>query len=78
MNKQNLRILAALFVILLFQPGCAMVRMSPEANEVSPVVKELVKATQSWDGNLLPAFPQGQPEITLLRITIPAGALWHE
>ena len=73
MIKQTIRILAALSVILLLQSGCAMVRISPEANEASPVVKELVKTTQSWDGEFLPAYPQGQPEITILRISIPAG-----
>jgi len=74
MIKQTIRILAVLSIIVLLQPGCAMVRISPDANEASPVVKELVKTTQSWNGKLLPAYPQGQPEITILRITIPAGA----
>jgi quercetin dioxygenase-like cupin family protein len=54
------------------------VQGSPEtsngiADKRSPVVKELVKSTQSWNGELLPAYPQGQPEITILRISIPAG-----
>ena len=73
MIKQTIRILAALSVILLLQPGCATVRISSEANEASPVVKELVKTTHNWNGELLPAYPQGQPEITILRIRIPAG-----
>jgi len=77
MTKQTIRMLAVLSIIFLLQPGCAMVRVSPEANEATPVVKELGKTTQSWDGKLLPAFPQGQPEITILRITIPAGARLH-
>ena len=51
-----------------------MVRNSPGANQTSPDVKELIKATQSWDGKCLPAYPQGKPEITILRISIPAGA----
>ena len=73
--KQSFRILAVLYAILLLQSGCATVRISPEADEASPVVKkELVKTTQSWDGRLLPAYPAGQPEITILRISIPAGA----
>lgn len=38
-----------------------------------PIVEELVKTTQSWNGAMLPAYPEGQPEITLLRITIPTG-----
>jgi len=33
----------------------------------------LVKSTQSWDGSQLPAYPSGQPEIRILKITIPAG-----
>ena len=77
MMKQTIRILAGLYVILLLQSGCATVRISPEANEASPVVKELIKTTQSWDGKLLPAYPQGRPEITILRISIPAGARLH-
>jgi quercetin dioxygenase-like cupin family protein len=78
MIKQTTRILAALPLILLLHSGCATVQGSPEASkgiadERSPVVKELVKSTQSWNGELLPAYPQGQPEITILRISIPAG-----
>jgi len=56
------------------QPGCAIFRTRPEANETSLVVQELVKTTQSWNGEVLPAYPKGQPEITILRISIPAGA----
>lgn len=35
--------------------------------------KVLTKTTHSWDGNLLNAYPQGQPQVTILRIRIPAG-----
>ena len=78
MIKQNTRILAAFLLIFLLQSGCATVQVSSESSEViadekSPVVKELVKSTQSWNGELLPAYPQGQPEITVLRISIPSG-----
>jgi quercetin dioxygenase-like cupin family protein len=69
-----IRILAVFSVILCLQPGCSGVRMGPEADKGSPVVKELVKATRSWDGEFLPPYPEGQPEITILRISIPAGA----
>jgi quercetin dioxygenase-like cupin family protein len=34
-------------------------------------VETLARATASWDGETLPAYPMGQPEVTLLRITIP-------
>lgn len=36
-------------------------------------VETLVKSTESWDGSPLPAYGDGQPEITVLRITIPPG-----
>lgn len=36
--------------------------------------EELTKTCQSWDGTPLPAYPNGSPEITIMRITIPAGA----
>ena len=73
MMKQTIRILAALSIILLLQPGCAMVRITPQANDASPVVKQLAKTTRSWDEAVLPAYQHGQPEITILRISIPAG-----
>ncbi|MFO7600021.1 MAG: cupin domain-containing protein [Candidatus Desulfacyla sp.] len=73
MIRRSIRILATLSLILFLQPGCALVRTSAEAKEASPVVKELVKTTHSWDGKVLPAYPKGQPEITILRIRIPAG-----
>jgi len=37
-------------------------------------VETLAKSTVSWDGENLPAYHQGQPEVTILRIKIPAGA----
>lgn len=76
MLRRTMRILAAFSVILLLQSGCAQLRSGPQTGEGSPVVREqLIKTTRSWDGALLPAHPKGQPEITILRITIPAGAL---
>lgn len=50
-----------------------MVRVSPEQNGAVTKVDALVKTTQSWDGKTLPAYLQGQPQVTILRITIPAG-----
>jgi len=38
------------------------------------VVEQLTKSSSSWDGEALPAYPQGKPEVTILRIKIPAGA----
>lgn len=37
-------------------------------------VRQLAKSTKSWDGETLPQYSAGQPEVTILRIKIPAGA----
>lgn len=36
-------------------------------------VETLVKTTSSWNGADLPDYPQGEAEITILRIKIPPG-----
>jgi quercetin dioxygenase-like cupin family protein len=36
-------------------------------------VDVLTKTGSSWDGELLPDYPTGRPEITIMRIKIPAG-----
>ena len=35
---------------------------------------ELAKSNLSWDGNPLPSYPTENPELTIMRIIIPAGA----
>tara|TARA_R110002073_G_scaffold8207_3_gene45781 strand:+ start:63117 stop:63545 length:429 start_codon:yes stop_codon:yes gene_type:complete len=32
----------------------------------------LLETTQSWNGKTLPSFPEGQPKITVSKITIPS------
>jgi len=34
-------------------------------------VDVLAKTSSSWDGGTLPDYPEGKPEVTILRITIP-------
>lgn len=74
MIKESIKILAVVSVIVLLQLSCASLPIWQESNEVSIAVEELVKTTRSWDGKLLRSYPQGQPEITIRRIIIPAGA----
>lgn len=40
---------------------------------------ELIRTSQSWDGALLPDFPQGRPELRVIRLDFPVGAKtgWH-
>lgn len=42
-------------------------------NEGEINVEVLEKTTTSWNGDSLPVYPQGQPEITILRITVAPG-----
>ncbi|MEM9251077.1 MAG: cupin domain-containing protein [Planctomycetota bacterium] len=44
------------------------------------VVEELVRSTHSWNGTTLPAYPDGQPEIVVLRVTVPPHTAlpWHK
>lgn len=63
MKKATYCIISALLLA-----GCA----SPKyASDVQAV--QLLKSTTSWDGEPLPAYASGTPEITILRITIPPG-----
>jgi len=43
-----------------------------DANDIA--IDVLSKTSSSWDGKALPDYPDGKPEITILRIKIPAGA----
>ena len=60
-------IFAICIISFIFITACA-------GNVNNVEVKQLAKSTKSWDGETLPAYPQGQPEVTILRIKIPAGA----
>lgn len=62
------KILLAIFVTsFLFMTACA-------GNLNNITVETFAKSSKSWDGESLPEYPKGQPEITILRIKIPAGA----
>ena len=37
------------------------------------LVEVLSKNTSTWDGTLLKSYPEGQPEITISKITMPVG-----
>ena len=45
------------------------------AEDISAVkVDVLAKNSSSWDGEVLPEYEKGQPEVTILKITIPPHA----
>lgn len=73
MSLHRSRALAACSLVLFLQTACSTALTHEESGKPSAAVKELVKSTQSWDGETLPAYPPGQPRVTILRITIPEG-----
>ena len=73
-QSQDIRIFAAFALVLFLQSACSTNPNRHEPVNASIAVTELVKSTRSWDGETLPPYPPGQPKITILRITIPAGA----
>jgi len=68
------KIYLAIFVTsFVFITACAG-NLNNVAVNNNVVVEQLAKSSKSWDGEKLPEYPQGQPEVTILRIKIPAGA----
>jgi quercetin dioxygenase-like cupin family protein len=61
--------------------GCGTLRVESQPQKAAEFdsiqqaeVHQLAKSCLSWDGAQLPTYPEGRPEITILRIVIPAGA----
>lgn len=76
--------IAFLFVALLFCmiSGCQRSRVETQSQTIPTVVaieqikvQQLAKSSVSWNNALLPAYPKGEPEITILRIVIPVGGI---
>ena len=36
---------------------------------------ELIRTSRTWDGAQLPDYPKGTPELTVMRLTVPLGAV---
>ncbi len=73
MIKDVIKIYSIFSLTLFLPPSCARVPINHEAKEASIVVKDLVKTTKSWDEEFLLEYPRGRPEVTIRRISIPAG-----
>ena len=55
-------------LLAILVAGCTSPKYATDIRSI-----QLVKSTVSWDGQPLPAYKSGAPEITILRITIPPG-----
>lgn len=61
---------------LLSLAGCA-----PTENKPAVLQSQvLLKSTSSWDGTSYRRYPEGQPELTILKINVPANTAlkWHQ
>ena len=47
------------------------------AREPQIVVQQILQTSQSWDGINYQSYPSGQPQLTVLRITIPPNTVLH-
>jgi quercetin dioxygenase-like cupin family protein len=68
--KINVSLILCLVAILSFTTALATTQ---ETVQEKVTAKVLAKSTHSWDGASLIPYPKGQPQITILRISIPPG-----
>ena len=47
------------------------------ASEPQIKLEQVLQTTQSWDGTPSCSYPTGQPQVTVLKITIPPGTALH-
>ena len=47
------------------------------ASEAQIKVEQVLQTTQSWDGTPYTTYPAGQPQVTVLKITIPPDTALH-
>lgn len=67
---------AALLCATVFSPAIAHDLAGPYTNAIPGVkVDVLAKTDKSWNGTLIPAYPAGQPQITIIRYQFAPGAI---
>lgn len=59
------KILTALFLIAF------VLKAYTQEKQAQIIVTKIAESTKSWNGENLPAYPTGQPKITILKYTIP-------
>ena len=53
--------------------GLVALTLNVSASERKIEAEVLLKSTKDWRGVTLPTYSEGQPEVTVAKITIPAG-----
>ena len=70
--RKGLIYLVVLVSVLLLNVSCKTSKIT----EIQVV--KLAETTKSWNGDLLPKYPKGNPKITVLKITIPPKTTLHK
>jgi len=71
MNSQLKLLLISLSLIPSLAP------LVVKAREPQTEVQQVLQTTQAWDGTAYQGYPKGQPQVTVLRIKIPAHTALH-
>ena len=58
-------------LIILFLLAILLSCMNLDSETEELKVETLLQTTQSWDGSELPSYPDGKPEISILKVSIP-------
>ncbi len=68
--KITLAAAASLAAVTVAVSSCT--QASADNGDVSKIKSvELLRSSQSWDGVQLPAYPEGTPELRVLKVTVP-------
>jgi quercetin dioxygenase-like cupin family protein len=72
--KTYLALLSALAVLWFWLASTGLCATEPQIK-----VEQVLQTTQSWDGTPFSSYPTGQPQVTVLKITIPPDTAlpWH-
>jgi quercetin dioxygenase-like cupin family protein len=64
---------------VLLTPWSFAIAAAPPATQSQVKSVKVLETTRSWDGARYTAYPKGQPQVTLLKISIPPRTVldWH-
>jgi len=75
-NKSNMK--RYLRLLIAFPSlWCWLIPTGLCAGEPQVKVEQVLQTMQSWDSSPYTSFPSGQPQITVLKITIPPNTALH-
>src|SRR6478672_6817395 len=75
-------LLKKLLHLIVLGGSCWLISLSSEsyARDAPVKVEQLLQTTRSWDGTRYTGYLGGQPQITILKITVPRNTAldWHQ